>query len=168
MNPRKSPSSRDQNRRCNQNNNTSNISIAELNLNAEDYAVLITARYFFASFAEPDQTLWTQPVLHSDAFFPHHSDHRANVQAVLHYIQTIRSTRRSVLMFSNPGCSCCSSIVTEPERHMIEILRNIQHGQRSKAHTHALLLCEGNDVGHVMQAATKLANLLSPSHCTVN
>jgi hypothetical protein len=146
--------------RCNQKPAPTDTTLITLNLDATDYATLMTARYFFASFANPNGAAWLSVVLCSQDFFPDHSDSPAIVQAVLEVVHKIRTSRTSMLRFSNPHCLDCANIVTAAERHLITILRNIRSGNSSGAATHAMLLCEGHETAGVLAAAARLTQVL--------
>ena len=124
----------------------------------------MAARYFFASFAKAKGAAWLSVVLCSQDFFPHHSDSPAIVQAVLEVVHTIRTSRKSMLRFSNPHCLDCANIVTAAERHLMTILRNVRSGNLSGATTHAMLLCEGHETAGVLKAAARLTRVLKDNH----
>lgn len=132
--------------------------VAALDLTPRECAVLAAARYLFVSFAEPHSHAWIAVVLGSDDFFSG-EDHAAVARAVLTLVQEIRRSRRSVLHFSNPRCACCAGMVTAAERHMMLTLRFCAAEDVSAAATNAMLLCEGNGIGAVLDAARRLACL---------
>jgi len=146
--------------RCNQRPAPTDTALIALNLNATDYATLMVARYFFASFADPKGAAWLSVVLCSQDFFPHHSNSPAIVQAVLEVVHKIRTSRTSMLRFSNPNCLDCANIVTAAERHLMTILQNVRSGNLSGATAHAMLLCEGHETAGVLAAAARLTALL--------
>ena len=146
--------------RCNQKPAPTDTTLIALNLDATDYATLMSARYFFASFADPKGAAWLSVVLCSQDFYPNHCDSSAIVQAVLELVHKIRTSRTSMLRFSNPHCLDCANIVTAAERHLMAILHGARSGNLSEATTHAMLLCEGHETAGVLAAATRLTDLL--------
>ena len=142
--------------RCDQAPNAGDTSLIALNLSAMDYAILMAARYFFTSFADPNGAAWVSVVLSSDDFFPGHHDSPRMVQAVLALVHEIRTSRRSTLRFSSPHCLDCVNIVTAAERHLTAIIQDMRAGRFSSATTHAMLLCEGHEIKGVLDAAERL------------
>lgn len=127
-----------------------------LNLNVDHFAVLSVARSFFNAFATQNDAGWTSPFLRSNWFFPRHTDHLKIVRDVLALVEAVRCSRRAPLTFSNPRCACCASVVTEAERHFIELIRAMSSQSQSQATIHAMLLCEGNDISDVIEVARSL------------
>jgi hypothetical protein len=147
-------------RRCDQKPAPTDTTLIELNLDATDYATLMSARYFFASFANPEGAAWLSVILCSQDFYPNHFDSPAIVQAVLEVVHKIRTSRTSMLRFSNPHCLDCANIVTAAERHLMAILRDVRSSNLSGATTHAMLLCEGHETAGVLSAAGRLTDIL--------
>ena len=146
-------------RRCDQKARPGDRLLTALDLCATDYSVLMTARYFFSSFANPNEASWMSVILSSEDFFPNHCNSPAIVQSVLRVVHAIRTSRKSMLRFSNPHCLDCNNIVTAAECHFIAILAHVRSGNFSSATTHAMLLCEGNDMTGVLGAVTRLTEL---------
>ena len=142
--------------RCDEKLTAGDTSLIALNLSATDYAILMTARYFFASFANPNGAAWVSIMLYSDDFFPNHYDSPRIVQSVLALVHEIRTSRRSMLRFSNPHCLDCANIVTAAERHLIAILQDVRAGKLSSATTHTMMLCEGHETKGVLDAVERL------------
>ena len=146
--------------RCDQKPSPTDTSLIALNLASTEYAVLMTARYFFASYANPKGAAWMSVFLGCDDFFPGHKNALEIAQSVLQLVHEIRQSRTSTLRFSNPHCLDCANIVTSSERHLIMILRDLDERRTSSATTHALLLCEGNEIQGTINAARQLAGQL--------
>ena len=146
-------------RRCDQKVSPGDRLLTALDLCATDYCVLMTARYFFVSFTNPKEAAWMSVILSSEDFFPNHCNSPAIVQSVLRVVHAIRTSRRPMLRFSNPHCLNCNNIVTAAECHFIAILSHVRSGNFSTATTHAMLLCEGNDMKGVLGAVTRLTEL---------
>ncbi|MGR3491570.1 MAG: hypothetical protein ACU0DW_05880 [Shimia sp.] len=75
-------------------------------------------------------------------------------------VHEVRCTRRGTLCFSNPRCTHCAAIVTEHERHFVQMFQNVRRGNLGAARASAMLLCEGNDDRRVLRAAEEVAELL--------
>lgn len=148
--------------RCDQRASAGDVSLVGLNLSATDYAILMVSRYFFASFANPKGGAWTTVILHSQDFFPAHTNSPEIVQAVLELVYKIRTSRRSVLRFSSPLCLDCANIVTAAERHIMSILQAVRGNQHSTAMTHAIMLSEGHETVGILRAAKRLVDCVKP------
>jgi hypothetical protein len=150
--------------RCDQKPSAGDASLISLNLSVTNYSILMAARYFFASFANPSGAAWMSVVLCSDDFFPNHAYSSGIAQSVLAVVHEIRTSRQSTLRFSNPHCLDCANIVTAAERHLVAILRDVRSRNMSGAMIHAMLLCEGNDTKGVLDAAARLTELTAEAH----
>jgi len=142
--------------RCGQKMQQIDTTLTALNLSAEDYGVLMAARYYFASFAQPEKMSWMTVILACDDFFPQYCDAPRMAQTVLAMVHEIRISRKSTLRFSNPHCLDCANVVTAEERHLVLMLAALRAGDTSPARTHALLLCEGNETDDLLRAAQVL------------
>ncbi|WP_371169260.1 hypothetical protein [Aliiroseovarius sp. 2305UL8-7] len=132
-------------------------------LDADERAVLHVMRYFFQSFTRSSTQGWMGTFRHALDQFP--ADQAANVAlAVLSVVQNMRISRREVFRFSNPDCPGCCKVLCDDERQLIGIVVAMRRGQISRAHTHALLICEGNDTAPVLQATRELSHILA--HCS--
>lgn len=69
-------------------------------------------------------------------------------------------SRRSMFRFSNPDCSGCAAMMTAHESLFLQIITLTLRAQDDKAERVAFLLCEGNDISGLVQAAVRLAQLL--------
>ena len=148
---------------CANNQHGDAILVASAGFDADERAVLNVMRYFFQSFTRSSTQGWMGAFRHALDVFP--PEHAANVAlAVLSVVQSMRMSRREVFRFSNPDCPGCRKILCDDERQLIGIVVAMRRGQRSRAHAHALLICEGNDTSPVLTAARELSNLLA--HCT--
>ncbi|MEM6387139.1 MAG: hypothetical protein AAF718_12975 [Pseudomonadota bacterium] len=134
------------------------MTLAALNADAIDFAFLTAARYFFVSFSEADTTAWLSAVLESESFFPG-PEHAETMRRALGVVHEMRVTRKSTFCFSNPRCPGCSAIVTNDERHLLQMVQYLRAGQISRASSSAMLLCEGNDATRVIAAARNFAAL---------
>ena len=146
--------------RCNQSMMPGGTPIGELDLSPVEFSILCAARFFFASFAEPNSQSWLSVVLSSEDFFPK-GDSPLIVKNVLTMVHELRTSRKSVLRFSSPRCIDCSAILTAEERHIIMMLKELQRGSHSSASTHAMLLCEGNETGGLLKASETLLAIMS-------
>jgi len=132
--------------------------IAALDTDAIDFAFITAARYFFVSFSEPNSNAWLSAILGSDSFFPD-SDHAETMRRALAVVHEMRTTRKSMFHFSNPRCPNCSAIVTDDERHLLQMVQHARRGQSSRMTSSAMMLCEGNDASRVIAAARAFADL---------
>ncbi len=134
-------------------------SLEELDLDATEYGFLTAARFFFVSFAEPNSSVWLSTIISSNCFFygPNHAEAMRRAVKMVH---EMRISRRSMLRFSNPRCQGCSRVITEPERHMMQLLKHARRGQNSRMASSAMLLCEGNPIEGLMQATRELCEML--------
>lgn len=135
------------------------MKIADAGLDRDERALLQVMRYFFQSFTQPETQGWIMAFRAALQHFPH--DQAANIAlASLSVLQTMRMSRREAFRFSNPDCAACCEVLCDDERQLIGIVAATRRGQRSRAHTHALLICEGNDTVPVLNAALELSHLL--------
>jgi hypothetical protein len=81
---------------------------------------------------------------------------------VARLLDTIRQSRTSTFVFSNPACPCCAAIVTEHEQRIINALSAARSDRRNRAVLEMMMLCEGNDIDPVMQSLDALALVLGP------
>lgn len=135
-------------------------SLADLNADPIDFAFLTAARYFFLSFSEMDSNAWLSAFLCSQNFFPD-SCHAETMRRALAVVHEMRVTRKSMFRFSNPRCQGCSMVVTEDERHLVQLIQHARVGRHSKVASSAMLLCEGNPVDRVIAAAHDFAETFS-------
>lgn len=135
--------------------------VADVGLTDDELSVLTIARYYFAAFADPNSHAWVRALTFARCAF---GEARGALiaAAVLDAVQEIRMARRTMFHFSNPECPACASVLCECERHFIGTVMAISRGQQSELHAHTLLLCEGNDSGSLIAAASELASLLPP------
>lgn len=127
-----------------------------LNADAIDFAFLTAARYFFVTFSDANSNAWLSAVLGSESFFPD-SCHAETMRRALAVVHEMRTTRKSVFHFSNPRCPNCSSVVTDDERHLLQMVQFARKGQNSGVASSAMLLCEGNAADRVIAAARHFA-----------
>ncbi|MEO1025568.1 MAG: hypothetical protein AAFX07_08425 [Pseudomonadota bacterium] len=134
--------------------------IAALNADAIDFAFLTAARYFFVSFSEPNSNAWLTAILGSESFFPD-AAHAETMRRALAVVHEMRTSRTSMFHFSNPRCPSCSAIVTDDERHLLQMVQFARRGQNSRMASSAMLLCEGNDAERVLAAARDFAAIFA-------
>lgn len=141
------------------------IPVAKAGLDREERQILTIIRHFLQSFTYPSSQGWMMAFRSSCDHFP--ADQAANLAlGCLEVIQTMRAARREGFRFSNPDCPGCRKVMSRDERQLMGALAAARRGQRSRAHTHALLLCEGNDAQPFLEAtdilARRLARALQP------
>lgn len=132
--------------------------LSELNADHVDYAFLCAARFFFLAFSNGDHEAWVSTILGSENLFPG-PDSAEQMRLALAVVQEMRIARGSCFRFSNPRCANCTSVVTKDERYLLQMVQHARAGQRSKAVSSAMLLCEGNATERVVAAAFGFAAL---------
>lgn len=136
------------------------VALSDFDLDCDGFGFLTAARYFCVSFAQPETCAWVHAVLSPTSFF---SDGNAalKLRRSLAVVQEMRCARRSVFRFSNPRCLACSAIVTQDERHLLQLVQYSRAGRKSHAASSAMLLCEGHDTRDVLRAAELFAEVTS-------
>lgn len=142
---------------CNARLERGDVPISALGLDPLDFSFLTAARYFCLSFAEPSEHSWVTVMLSSTSFFPDPGSAEA-MRRVLAVVHEMRSSRRSAFRFSNPRCEGCSAIVTDDERHLVQLIQATRAQRPSLAAPSAILLCEGHDSERLRKAAVDFAS----------
>lgn len=128
-------------------------------LDLVEISVLAVQRSFFQSFATPASQSW----MHGADIASERFGERNGMsiwRAVLAQVQQMRLARQSCFSFSNPLCAVCRQVLTADERQLAFTLKAIRQGRSDWARTHAMILCEGGEVGPFIQATQDLAHLL--------
>ncbi len=122
--------------------------------------MLTVLRYFLQSFTYPTSQAWMSAFEVASRHFP--PQEAANLAlAGLDMVQAMRVARRAGFRFSNPDCPGCRQVMSGDERQLLGALAASRRGQRSRAHTHALILCEGNDVQPFLETTNILARRMA-------
>lgn len=146
---------REHREQCDRKASAQDVELSESGLDRDEQILLTIMRYYFQSFAMPQSQGWMQAIRVGYEAFP--EKEAANLtMAVLAVVQTMRSSRQSGFQFSNPDCAHCARTLSGDERQLMGTVASTRRGQRSRAHTHALLLCEGNDTEQFLNAVTDL------------
>lgn len=135
------------------------------NLDVVDFGFLTAARYFCVSFSSPHSDAWVFAMLVPERFFPG-PDSAEMMRRALAVVQEMRTSRRSTFRFSNPRCECCANVVTQDERHLLQLVQHARDGKRSHAASSAMLLCEGHDTADTISAAYQFAEAVGSSRVT--
>ncbi|NUB44328.1 hypothetical protein GEU84_008035 [Fertoebacter nigrum] len=136
--------------------------LEQAGLDGFETGLLALLRHFCASFATPETQGWVLAFrIAVERWGPR--DGPATGQALLAVAQAMRLTRRSVFVFSNPLCPGCRAVITPNERHMMRMIHAARRGRAGEARAEAMLLCEGQDTTHLLQAVEALAALFPPS-----
>lgn len=135
------------------------------NLDVVDFGFLTAARYFCVSFSSPHSDAWVFAMLVPERFFPG-PDSAEMMRRALAVVQEMRTSRRSTFRFSNPRCECCANVVTQDERHLLQLVQHARAGKRSHAASSAMLLCEGHDTADTILAAYQFAQAVGSSRLT--
>ena len=146
------------NRSCNRVAQDDEISLDYLNLKPIEHSILTAARFYFSSFARPEESAWMSVVMFSERFFPGENSSKI-AQALLIVVHEIRISRRSTLRFQDPVCIKCKNRATTGERHFVLMIKEVWSKRSATALTHAMLLCEGNKTSDLLRAINKLVSL---------
>ncbi len=136
------------------------LPLDQAGLDRDEQQILTVMRFFFQSFTHPESQGWMKSFRTAHDHFPQDQAARLAV-ACLAVIQAMRCTRNAGFRFSNPDCAHCARILSRDERQLLGALAATRRGQRSRAHTHALLLCEGNDTQPFLSAINDLSQLMA-------
>ncbi|MEL6953382.1 MAG: hypothetical protein AAFN09_00125 [Pseudomonadota bacterium] len=131
---------------------------AEAGLDTAEHGILDIARFYFSSFAHPDSQAWMAGLDTAQALF---GDDGPRIAArVMDVLRAMRCARRSTFMFNAPTCPGCSRILTEHERRLIQGFAALRRGAMGQARVEAMMLCEGNPTGALLDAMQALADVL--------
>ncbi|MCH2168977.1 MAG: hypothetical protein MK107_14740 [Oceanicola sp.] len=144
---------------CGRITNGKDCFLTELSLSLEEQITLTLSRLFFQSFSEPSKCTWLTAFAEAEARFGHVMGPQV-LARLLAALQAVRHARRSVFMFNNPDCPGCSRIVTEHERRLMMAIHLLRKGDSGRAQLEVMMLCEGNNVDHVMRAIMVLGRTL--------
>ena len=145
---------------CTPPGNGCDLPVAQAGLDQAERQVLTVLRYFLQSFTRPASQAWMGAFHEAERHFPQGQSADLAL-AGLDLIQAMRLARCEGFSFSNPECACCRQWLSGDERQLMSVLAAVRRGQRSRAHTHALILCEGNDVQPVLEATNILARRMA-------
>lgn len=148
--------------RCDRILTATDMMLAEAGFDPVEHAVLTIVRYFFQSFAFPQSQAWIAAFAKSQALFPPGMAKARAPEvavAILGAVQAMRGTRISGFRFSNPDCPGCARVLGAHERHFMEVFCALRRGARTRAHTAAMLVCEGNPADAFLTAMSDLATL---------
>ncbi|SIO09648.1 hypothetical protein SAMN05444722_0402 [Rhodovulum sp. ES.010] len=153
--------------RCDRVLAASDTILAKAGFDPAEQAVLTVARHFFQSFALPKSQAWITAFARAEVLFPPGmAGARAPelALAILGAVQAMRHARPSGFRFSNPDCPGCARVLCAHERHFMEVLCALRRGARSRAHTAAMLICEGNPAAPFLAAMSDLAAMTGTRH----
>lgn len=131
--------------------------VASLGYNERERAILAIARYYFVSFAAPEQQGWIAGISTALSSFGDVRGPEVAV-AVLATVQTMRRARHSTFRFNSPECPICSQHVTPHEMALMSALRATARHRVEAARGHVALLCEGNEARPLLKALDTLAD----------
>ncbi|MEM1389124.1 MAG: hypothetical protein AAF748_10730 [Pseudomonadota bacterium] len=151
---------------CERHLRSSECLVSDMDFTPPDRALLTIARFFFLAFSEPAQHDWMRAFDIGRQVFG--AERGAAIAAgMLDLVRDMRLARRSRFHFSNPDCPCCANVLCESERQLMGIVAALAQGKQSEAHANALLLCEGNDIGALLDSGRALVALMEyPAHFT--
>lgn len=140
--------------------------VAEMGYGVDERAILAIARHYFLTFADPASQAWMRAQMLARCTFEGDHGHKVS-DAVLSFVRELRMARNSSFRFSNPDCPGCANILCECERQIMGVIIAVRRNQPSSAHGHALLLCEGNNIDGLLEAADDVASALADANqCT--
>ena len=145
-------------RNCSNRRAQGDLSLEALNVDPVEFAFLTAARYFCLSFQEPQSGAWVTAMLGSEFFFPGDAS-AEKMRRALSVVHEMRTSRQSTFWFSNPRCEECTAIVTEHERHLLQLIQHARARRLSMMSSSAMLLCEGSDTERLRAAALGFADL---------
>ncbi len=130
--------------------------LIELGYAPRELSVLVIARHYFRTFAEPQGQHWMTALTAACDIFGTAEGPRA-AAAVLVAIQAMRQARRSVFRFNAPDCPCCAAHVSDHERLLLGALQAVARGERGTPQ--AVLLVECNPAGPFEAALSHAAEV---------
>lgn len=133
--------------------------LSELDLPHIYEPILQIMRFYMQSFLHPDSQSWTRAMAVSEEAFGDINGPQIAVRT-LKALQNVRYSRRSPFNFNSPDCPSCSGILTEHERRFIVTLKCINSKLSGSARMEILMLCEGNEVDHVLTEMENLNHLM--------
>ena len=136
--------------------------LAALHVDPVEFGFLTAARYFCLSFSEPQGGAWVTAMLGAECFFPGEGS-AEKLRRALAVVHEMRTSRRSTFRFSNPRCEICTAIVTEDERHLLQLIQHARARRGSLVASSAMLLCEGHNTDQLRVAARGFADLVGAS-----
>ena len=130
--------------------------LVQLGYTPRELSVLVIARHYFKTFADPDGQHWMTALTAACDIFGTIDGPRASA-AVLVAIQAMRQARRSVFRFNAPDCATCSAHVSDHERLLLGALQAVARGDRGTPQ--AVLLVECNPAGPFEAALAHAAHV---------
>lgn len=153
---------------CNRPPNPKEMLISDTAFDGSELACLKVARHYFLSFAVPETQAWMCAPSEAEGIAPNLSGPDMAC-LVMNLLNAIRRSRVSFFTYANPQCPGCSRIITEHENRMISALAALRLGQRQRAQTQMMLLCEGNATDIVMFHLEEMAHALPEANkCAVH
>ncbi len=129
--------------------------LSDLDMSANDGAVLQIMRLYMQSVSHPPSMAWMAALSGADTAFGRTFGPQIAART-LEALQRVRVSRKSVFHFNSPACPCCSQIVTEHERRFMRALECANAGALGQAKMELIMLCEGNNVIPALDAMERL------------
>ena len=147
--------------RCQRVASPKEISRDDALLDFTEDTLLTASRYYFQSFACPETHGWLQALSITQVHF---GDTMGPAIAVklLTAMQAMRCSRKSMFQFNAPACPCCAEILTEHERRFMTAIQAMRIGDLNTVRLEIMLLCEGFESEHVVDAFRDLNSVLPP------
>lgn len=135
------------------------IYLSDMGFDFSERVILEIARFYWQTFAVPESQSWLRALQVAENNFgtQHGSDIGLTILAA---VQAMRISRSSCFQFNNPNCAACSKLLCEHERLFMSAYRALKDGREGSARTHAMLLCEGNDIERLICELGILASSL--------
>ena len=133
--------------------------LSDLAPDEAEAGVLTIIRHFCATFANPAGQSWAHALTIAQERFADQGG-SAFGMAVFDMAQALRMSRQAGFHFSDPLCLNCRLQVTRDEQNLLGLIQALRRGRPSDVAAHALILCEGNDTGPLIQATLRLLGRL--------
>lgn len=85
---------------------------------------------------------------------------------VVRLVRAAALGRAERLAYSNPACPACARVLTDPERHLLDVVRHGREGRRALALLSAALLCDRGAPGAVADAGLDVATVMGLRQAT--
>ncbi|ULB12423.1 hypothetical protein ORIO_21805 (plasmid) [Cereibacter azotoformans] len=83
--------------------------------------------------------------------------------ALMGFVQTMALGRRDPFHYANPFCPGCAARITPDEERLLRVLHHVRRGQEGRAIVHALMLCDAQPVGPLIEAAHDVQRAAEPA-----
>lgn len=113
---------------------------------------LVLMRHIFTAMARSRHARSEDLVPFTQGLFGTASGDRIFV-ALLCFVRTMSLSRSETFRYSNPLCPGCAIRITPEEEHLMRILHHVRAGREGRAMIHALMICDREPIGPLIEAA---------------